>query len=115
MASLTIIPTFEVVEDRDPGRISGCPVAPLDQLPFERREETLDDSVIVTVRSPRHTRSDVVLSEQDLIVKCRILHPAVSVMQQPMAWAPRLERHLQRRADSSRAWQSYISIGYKFW
>ncbi len=49
MPSLSIVPTFNVVEDREARRLPRRPVASLDQLPLQRREVALNYGIVVAV------------------------------------------------------------------
>src|SRR6185436_18499163 len=55
----------------------------IDELPFQRREETLRHWVVPTVAAPAHACGEAVRGEHVAIRRARVLDAAVRVMDQP--------------------------------
>ena len=49
MAPPPVVPTLDVLEEREPRRGPRVPVAALDQLPLQRGEEALGHGVVVAI------------------------------------------------------------------
>ena len=95
VAPLPMIEHLDILED-----VLGC-FAPRRVLPMvhelalQRPEEALHTGIVPTVAFAAHTGCDAMRAEQLLVGPCRILTPAIGVMQESCCGLPRGERHAE--------------------
>lgn len=69
----------------------------LTQLALDRREEALQDAVVVAVAAPAHAADDPARREDRLVVLTRVRAALVGVMEEPDAGTAPFQRHVEGR------------------
>src|SRR5712691_5873057 len=95
MAPPTVVEDLDVLEDRGPGVIVTDVVGTMDQLGLERREETLGNSVVPAIALATHAADDAAFAKLVLVVRARVLHAAVRMVEQARLRAASLQGHVQ--------------------
>ena len=79
---MSVIKNFDVLKNITPGFRTCLIVTPMHPLPFQRREETFRDRVIVTISRPTHATDDPLFPENTLDIGVRILTASIGVVNQ---------------------------------
>src|SRR5438132_1318927 len=95
MKSLPVIPNFDVFKDGTACRGMSLPMMTIEQLPTQGGKEALSHRVVITVGAPTHAGCDLMRRQQLTIFGGRVLHPAISVMQQAWLWLAAGQGHAQ--------------------
>ena len=99
MTPSTIVESLNVEKDIRHGFLARPINSMMNQLRFERTEETFYRRIVVAIAATTHAGRDVVVGQQRLESIAGVLATTVTVMYQ---WAHRLslmQRHLQRGTD----------------
>src|SRR5437762_949210 len=95
MTTLTVIPNFNVFKDGAANGGVGLPMMTIEQLPTQGGEETLGDRVVIAVGTSAHARCDLLRRQQLPIFGRRVLHSAISMMQQSRRGPAASQSHAQ--------------------
>src|ERR1044071_1577726 len=82
MTSDSVVPDFNVFEDRRSNSGFCQPFETVEQFPFQGREKAFRDCIVITVRTAAHTGNQLVLMQQSAIVSGGILDAAIGMMEQ---------------------------------
>jgi hypothetical protein len=91
----TVVEAFDVVEDGRLGVLTGWPHSAVQELRFERGEETFGRGVIKAGTWATNARADTVCGELAYVGGTEVLAAAIRVMDQTGSGSSAGERHLQ--------------------
>src|SRR5918911_1888558 len=95
MATLSVIPNFDVLEDSIAGLGPSGPAMTIEQFPAQRGEETFGHRIVITVSTPAHARHELVSGQQFAVIVGGILHAPIGMVQQPWLGTLALHGHAQ--------------------
>ena len=93
LSAQPIIKHFNVLKDILRHLVSCTVLTMITKFALECAEEAFDTGIVPVVASAAHAGGDAMLAEQPLIATCRILAPAIRVVQQPGPGCPMRQRH----------------------
>ena len=96
MKSVRVVEAFDGTRDGILGLSSCWPAPAIDELRLQCTEETLCDSVVLTVALAAHGAEDTVLIQHGLVRLGRVLNPAVRIMHQPLFRQTTSQGHVKR-------------------
>src|ERR1043166_2136219 len=102
MGSLTIVETFDVLEDLMASFAAGSEAVPIYQFQFESAPEALHDRIVVTVGSATHRGDQTRPGQSVAIIGAGVLNTTIRVEEQLGRWSPMRHRHGQSLQDQAR-------------
>src|SRR5215218_2216055 len=98
--ALAVVESFDVLEDRPPGRLSGREAGAVHEFVLEAAEEALHGRVVEAVPAPAHRAAQAVAGQDRLVGSARIL-PGFKGSSQRLPASIVAPRQRLRRAFSS--------------
>ena len=95
MDAFAIVKQLDVLEDLRPGLVSRLIAAVMNDLIFERTEETFRYCVVVAVALAAHAAQHRVFFQQFYVTPTGVQNPLVTVMNEPWLGPALLHRHHQ--------------------